>query len=85
MNTQDWSPLGWTGRISLQSKGLPRLFNTTVQKHQFFGAQPSSRFDLTVLKLQIIVDNNIYEYYLLWAIYGSYVARIMKEAVDTHK
>ena len=40
MNTQDWSPLGWTGRISLQSKGLSRVFsNTTVQKHQFFGAQ----------------------------------------------
>ena len=44
MNTQDWSPLGWTGWISLQSKGLPRVFsNTTVQKHQFFGAQPSSQ------------------------------------------
>jgi len=42
MNTQDWSPLGWTGGISLQSKGLSRVFsNTTVQKHQFFGAQPS--------------------------------------------
>ena len=40
MNTQDWSPLGWTGWIPLQSKGLPRVFsNTTVQKHQFFGAQ----------------------------------------------
>ena len=44
MNTQDWSPLGWTGWISLQSKGLPRVFsNTTVQKHQFFGAQLSSQ------------------------------------------
>ena len=43
MNTQDWSPLGWTGWISLQSKGLSRVFsNTTVQKHQSFGAQPSS-------------------------------------------
>ena len=43
-NTQDWSPLEWTGRISLQSKGLSRVFsNTTVQKHQFFGAQPSSQ------------------------------------------
>ena len=43
-NTQDWSPLGWTGWISLQSKGLSRVFsNTTVQKHQFFGAQPSSQ------------------------------------------
>ena len=42
MNTQDWSPLGWTGWISLQSKGLSRVFsNTTVQKHQFFGAQVS--------------------------------------------
>ena len=43
MNTQDWSPLGWTGWISLQSKGLSRVFSyTTVQKHQFFGAQLSS-------------------------------------------
>ena len=42
MNTQDWSPLGWTGWISLQSKGLSRVFsNTTVQKHQFFYAQLS--------------------------------------------
>ena len=42
MNTQEWSPLGWTGWISLQSKGLSRVFsNTTVQKHQFFGAQLS--------------------------------------------
>ena len=40
MNTQDWFPLGWTGWISLQSKGLTRVFsNTTVQKHQFFSAQ----------------------------------------------
>ena len=44
MNTQDWSPLGWTGWIFLQSKGLSRVFsNTTVQKHQFFGAQLSSQ------------------------------------------
>ena len=40
MNIQDWSPLGWTGWISLQSTGLPRVFSsTTVQKHQFFGTQ----------------------------------------------
>ena len=44
MNTQDLSPLGWTGWISSQSKGLSRVFsNTTVQKHQFFGAQLSSQ------------------------------------------
>ena len=45
MNTQDWSPLGWTGWISLQSKGLSRVFNTTVQKHQFFSTQLSSQFN----------------------------------------
>ena len=44
MNTQDLSPLGWTGWISLQSKGLSRVFsNTRVQKHQFFSTQPSSQ------------------------------------------
>ena len=44
MNTQDWYPLGWTGWISLQSKGLSRVFsNTTVQNHQFFSTQLSSQ------------------------------------------
>ena len=44
MNTRDWSPLEWTGWVFLQSKGLSRVFsNTTVQKHQFFSAQPSSQ------------------------------------------
>ena len=44
MNIQDWSPLEWTGWISLQSKGLSRVFsNTTVQKHQFFDTQLSSQ------------------------------------------
>ena len=43
-NTQDWSPLGWTSWTFLQSKGLSRVFsNTTVQKRQFFGTQPSSQ------------------------------------------
>ena len=46
MNTQDWSALGWTGWISLQSKGLSRVFsNTTVQKHQLFGTQLSLQSD----------------------------------------
>ena len=45
-NTQGWSPLQWTGWISLQFKGLSRVFSsTTVQKHQFFGAQLSSQFN----------------------------------------
>ena len=44
VNTQDWSPLGWTGWISLQSRGLSRVFsNTTIQKHRFFGTQRSSQ------------------------------------------
>ena len=43
MNIQDWFPLGWTGWLSLQSKGLSRIFsNNTVQKHQFFGTLLSS-------------------------------------------
>ena len=42
MNTQDWFPLGLTGLISLQPKGLSRVFSSiTVQKHRFFGTQPS--------------------------------------------
>ena len=41
MNIQDWFPLRWTGWISLQSQGLSRIFNTTVQKHQFFSTQLS--------------------------------------------
>ena len=49
MNTQDWSPLGWTGWISLHSKGHSRVFsNTTVQKHQFFGAQLSSQSNSSI-------------------------------------
>ena len=45
INIQDWFPLGLTGLISLQSKGVSRVFsNSTVQKHQFFGAQPSLWF-----------------------------------------
>ena len=43
MNTEDWSRLGWTSRISLQSKGLSRVLTNTVQKHQFFGTQLSSQ------------------------------------------
>ena len=50
MNTQDWSPLGWTGWIFLQSQGLLRvLCNTTVQKHLFFGTQLSSSPILTTI------------------------------------
>ena len=48
MNTQDWFPLGLTGLVSLQSKGLSRVFsNTTAQNHQFFSAQLSSQFNFT--------------------------------------
>ena len=51
-NTQDRSPLEWTGWISLQSKGLSRVFsNTTVQKHQFFSTQPSSQSNSHIHKM----------------------------------
>ena len=60
MNTQDWSPLGWTGWTSLQSKGLSRVFsNTTVQKHQFFGAQ-----------LSLQSSSYIHTYYILSNVRG---------------
>ena len=50
VNIQDWFPLGWTGWISLQSKGLSRVFsNTTVQTHKFFAAQILSEYHLTNL------------------------------------
>ena len=55
MNTQGWSPLGWTGLIFLQSKRLSKIFsNTTVQKHQFFGAQLSleSNFHIHICLLE---------------------------------
>ena len=54
MNIQDWFPLGLTGWISLQSKGLSRVFsNTTVSKHQFFGAQLSYSPTLTFIHRRI--------------------------------
>ena len=61
MNTQDWSPLGWTGWISLQFKGLSRVFsNTTVQKHQFFCAQKASGGDgIPVELFQILKDDSV--------------------------
>ena len=52
MNTQDWSPLEWTGWISLQSKGLSSVFsNTTVQKHQFYWLVKKINFIFTTLLL----------------------------------
>ena len=65
MNIQDWFPLGWTGWISLQSKGLSRVFfNTTVQKHQFFSAQLSlwSNFkhaDVNLIKLKVVTFGEV--------------------------
>ena len=53
MNTQDWSPLRWTGWTSLQSKRLSRVFsNTTVQKHQFFSAQLYSQSNIHTWALE---------------------------------
>ena len=60
MNIQDWFPLGWTGWISLQSKGFSRVFsNTTVQKHQFFSAQFS-------LQSKSHIHTRLLEKHYLW-------------------
>ena len=65
MNIQDWFPLGLTGLISLQSKGLTRVFaNTTVQKHQFFGGQPSSWSKLENLMARGAWQATVYE--VIW-------------------
>ena len=61
-NTQDWSPLEWTGWISLQSKGLSRVFsNTTVQKHQFFGAQ-LSLWSSSYIHIWLLEKNHSFDY-----------------------
>ena len=58
--SQGWSPSEWTGWISLQSKGLSGVFsNTTVQKHQFFGAQPSSHPYMTTGKTRALTRWNL--------------------------
>ena len=60
MNTQDWYPLEWTGWISLQSKGLSRVFsNTTVQKHQYFDIQ---LYSLTLTSIHDYWKNHSFEY-----------------------
>ena len=60
MNIQDWSPLGWTSWISLQSKGLSRVFcSTTVQKHQFFGTQ---LYDPTLTSVRDYWKNHSFNY-----------------------
>ena len=72
MNIQDWFPLGWTGRISLQSKGLSRVFsNTTVQKHQFFGIQLSFRIsqDLNIHFLASVANFHLSEKLLLFLVW----------------
>ena len=61
MNSQDWSPLGWIGWSSLQSKGLSRVSSsTTVEKHQFFSAQPSlwSNFQIHIW----LLENHSFDY-----------------------
>ena len=69
MNSQDWLPLGWTGWISLQSKGLSRVFsNTTVQKHQFFRAQLS-------------LQSNSHIHRWLWKNYG-FSSRLEKSPTE---
>ena len=58
--SQGWSLSGWTGWISLQSKGLSRVFsNTTVQKHQFFGAQVSSQSNFHIHTWPLFYGENI--------------------------
>ena len=66
-NTQGWSPSEWTGWISLQSKGLSRVFsNTTVSKHQFFGAQPSSQSNSHIHTLSFLYSPTLTPIHDYW-------------------
>ena len=66
MSIQDWFPLGSTGLMSLQSKGLSRVFSTTVQKHQFFGTQLSSQSNSHIhtwpLEKLLYIEKQIYKH-----------------------
>ena len=65
MDIQDWSPLGWTGWISLQSKGLSRVFsNTTVQKHQFFGMT----LDALIWRLKYVFKLGRHLFLFFWVV-----------------
>ena len=75
MNTQDYSPLGWTSWISLQSKGLSRVFsNTTVQKHQFFGL--SFLYGPTLTSIHDYWKNHTFDY-------TEFVDKVMSLLFDT--
>ena len=85
MNTQDWSPLGWTGWTSLQSQGLSRVFsNTTVQKHQFFSAQLSlyTWIILTCIKLLVLskVDTCLSMAHLFLSLFRDFEGILVKSA-----
>jgi len=70
MNTQDWSPLKWAGWISLQSKGLSRVFsNTTVQKHQFLQNYTKAKTSCLILPMMIIINR----YTLLRSLHDSFL------------
>ena len=87
MNTQDWSPLGWTGCISLQSKGLPWVFsNTTGQNHQFFSAQLSSHTMTHTMMLHFISSSYHPETGIMSLFYrqGNWVNRTTKSMEWTH-
>ena len=77
-NTQDWSPSEWTGWISLQSKGLSRVFsNTTVQKHRFFGAQLSSCLANSKVKVKVTQACLTLCHPVDYTVYGILQARIL--------
>ena len=79
MNIQDWFPLGWTDWISLQSKRLSRVFSsTTVQKHQFLGAQPSLWSNSHICTWLLEIPNAIA--LTIWTFYRLYLNCFLREA-----
>ena len=79
MNTQGWSPLGWTGWISSQSKGLSRVFsNTIVQKHQFFSTQLSSQSNSNIHTWPLEKLQNLLKFLIYHSNHLHYLLKILR-------
>ena len=84
MNIQDWFSLGWTGWISLQSKGLSRVFsNTTFQKHQFFSAQFSLKFNSHIHTW--LLEKSAIEHLLKWLCEALYLHYAVKSSQQPYR
>ena len=74
-NIQDWFPLGFTGLISSQSSGLSRVFNITLQKHQFFGIQPSLWSNSHIHEMDLCWQSDVSDFYTMFKFIKDFLPR----------